>query len=129
MRRAKTARDLNTDADCLVHCERPGAKSLLEGLTTVTRHCDEQSSVVCLPNFMNGADVRMIEHRCCPRLSEQARLLVSVSAQMSGQKLEGDITIQPRVVRAKHCAHPAESDQRFDAIMADILASVKIGIG
>ena len=53
----------------------------------------------------------MIERRGRARFLLEALHAIRVGGDGRGEDLEGDFTIQPRIARAKHFAHPARANR------------------
>ena len=55
---------------------------------------DEERMAVLLPDFIDGADIGMVESRRSLRLALEAGQGLGVSADIIGQKLEGDKSVE-----------------------------------
>ena len=53
------------------------------------------------------------------RLALEPRSTFAVQGDAVGQHLDGDVTIQLRVARAKHLAHAANADERHDLVRSN----------
>jgi len=82
-------------------------------------HGDERASVV-LANFMNRADVRVIERSRRPGLTNQASRGCGIVSIGRRQHLDGDVALKPLVERSIDLAHPAHAEQRDDPIRAQV---------
>ena len=93
-------------------------KALPERFSLEPFHRDERPAIV-IGDFVNGADVRMIERRRGTCLATEA-----VDGELRGQEFQRDFASEREVLREIHQAHAAAAEQRLDAIVADGLAGV-----
>jgi hypothetical protein len=70
-------------------------------------------------------DVRMIEARGEPRLTEKALAESVVVGVTRSEELEGDVPVEVSVVRPVHLSHPAAADQLLDPVAGDLDATRK----
>ena len=71
---------------------------------------------VCFTDFVNRADVRMIERRGRTGFKQQPRAPPGVVGELPRKHLEGDIASELRIVRAIHFAHPARAEPRQNLV-------------
>jgi hypothetical protein len=75
-----------------------------------------------LADFVNGADVGMIQRRRGPRLASETLQSLLVLGQLIGQELEGDEAPQFRIFGLVNHAHPAAAQLFDDAVVRNGLA-------
>ena len=75
----------------------------------------------CRPRvqFVERADVRVIERRDDARLPIEPLAEVRIAGDRFWQNFDGDCSIEARVLRAVHLAHAASADQRDDFVRAE----------
>ena len=94
----------------------PAARDeLAERLATNQLHRDE-ADAVRFADFVNDADVRVLEPRGRLRFLQKAPLLVGVRDDVRRQHLQRDLTIQRRVERLVHDPHATPPELRQDPI-------------
>ncbi len=69
--RVECVGDCDTQTQQPFQLQRFALNQVLQGLARETFHCDERASFV-LPNFMDGADVGMVQRRSGASLSPEA---------------------------------------------------------
>ena len=74
---------------------------------------------------VNRGDVRMVQGRKHFRLALETREPIGVSGDEARQDFDRDLTLQLRVRRAIHLAHPAFADLRGDFVNAEKRAGSK----
>ncbi len=84
-------------------------------------HGDE-SLAVLLINFVDGADVGMVERRCRLRLPLKAAERLRVAGNLSGKELERDEAVQLHILGFVHHAHTAAAKLFENAVMRESLA-------
>ena len=85
-------------------------------------HGDERLLAV-LPDFIDGADVGMIESRCRPCLSAKPLQRLRVSRQFLGQELEGHEAAKVGILSLIDHAHAAAPEFLDDAVVRNGLAN------
>ena len=70
----------------------------------------EEQRIAVLANFEDLADVGMIDRGHGHRLAAQTLARVRVSRRLGRQQLDGDLTIEPRVVGAIDLAHASRPE-------------------
>ena len=71
---------------------------------------------VLLPDVENGADVRVAQRGQRFGFTLEALLQGWIARDVQAQDLDGDVPVEPRIVRPIHLAHATGLDQRLDAI-------------
>src|SRR5687768_18198184 len=61
----------------------------------------------------------MIQRRCRLRLADKTVHSVAVIGEFRRQDLEGDFTIERRILRQIHLGHPAFAEWRQDSVLLD----------
>jgi hypothetical protein len=109
--------DLQTVAEDVCKREAAGGNQLIERSAL-----DQLQGDVCvpvgLPNFVDRADVRMIQRGGGARFAHQAQPRVRI-ANGCRQQFDRHVAIKAIVVRPVHLAHPTRAEQRIDAIKAE----------
>jgi len=72
---------------------------------------------ILLADVMNRANVGMVQRRSSLRLALKAGQRLRVSGDFIGQELEGNKSVQPRVLGLVHHAHSATAELLDDAVM------------
>ena len=80
---------------------------------------DEGLALVGLSGVEHADDVRVIEARRGARFAHEALHQIGAIATLRAKQLQRDWTIEPRIVRAIHLAHPATAEQVFESVMCD----------
>ena len=79
-------------------------------------HGDEHAAVF-FADVINGADVGMVQRRSGLRLAPEAFQRLRVLRDVVGQELEGDETVQARVLGLVDHAHAAAAELSEDAVV------------
>ena len=79
----------------------------VEGCALVGRHDEKQLAIGRFTDFINRADVGMIEGRCSAGFVKKPVLFEPVVGDVRSQKLEGNAAVKPGVVGPEDNAHPA----------------------
>ncbi len=96
--------------------QRTALDLLLDRLAVVIGHGDEQLAILGLVDFVDGADVRMVERGGGFGLVDEPLLLVLLGGKVMGQKLEGDETIQPQILSLVDHAHASFAELCEDLV-------------
>ncbi len=112
------ARDLHGHVERLAHGHGTGLQPGGERLAFEELGDDEHLAVVSA-GVMNGEDVRVRERGDRLRLAFEARAPFGIAGEACGQDLDGDVTVEPRVVRAVDLAHPAGADGGDDLVRSE----------
>jgi hypothetical protein len=100
---------LDGDGECAFEFERASADHLFEALAFEELHHDEVQPAV-LVDFVNRADVRMIERGGKLRFPQETLARLFVGDQFGGQNLDGDDAPQAGVLRLIDLALTAFAD-------------------
>ena len=110
---------------------RLAVNQMFQGLAAETLHHDEQMSVV-LADFVDGADVGMIQRRRGARLAAKAFESLRILRGIVGKKFQSDEAAELSVFRFVDDTHPSAAKKFEDAVMGDSLADhgrVNAGLG
>ena len=83
-------------------------------------HGDERLSFG-LVDFVDGADVRMVQSRRGPGLSPEPAQGLRVVRQVVGKELQGDVSTKLQVFRLVYNTHAPAADFAQDAVMGNRL--------
>ncbi|HYN08481.1 MAG TPA: hypothetical protein VES67_13945 [Vicinamibacterales bacterium] len=109
--------DAATDRDRLGQGHRPLVQSLRQRCAAEELHGDEQLAVF-LADFVDLADVRMVDARRGPRLAPEA-LPRGLIVFERGHCLQRDRTMQLFVASRVHDAHAAFAELPFDGVVRE----------
>ena len=73
-------------------------------------------------DIVHDEDVRMVQRGGRARFLLEALHAIGVGRDGRGEDLEGDLTIQPRIARAKHFAHPARANRAENFVRTEARA-------
>ncbi len=90
-----------------------------ESFTLYVLHYDKWT-ITFVIYFVNGADVRVVEHSCGPCLPEQPRPGSVVLDQFSGEHFNGYVALEGEVVREEHFAHTARPELFENSVMREL---------
>ena len=127
VRLRKALGNLRGDLDRLFDSERSCLEPLLERLSLVVRHDDEQPSVVSCLDIVNRADVPVMGRRGRLGLAQEALLGAVVVAPLRREELQGNESPQPRVARGVHHAHAAATELGEHLVVSDCRADERVG--
>ena len=105
----KRISDLRGEGNRFFQCQRLSLKSQIKRLSLNVLHCDE-AAAICFPDFINRANVRMIECRRCTRFFNQPLVGPLVSNQFRRQKLDSHTSAKLRILGEIHFTHPARAN-------------------
>jgi len=113
-------RDLYRIVDGLFDLQGAALDFLLEGLALVAGHGDEDATLPLpgLTDFVDGADIRMIEGGGGPGLVQEAPAVV-LAVEMGGEELEGGKPAQPEVTSLVDDTHPATPELLEDVVLGN----------
>jgi hypothetical protein len=77
---------------------------------------------VVLANFVDGADVGMVQGRSRASLAPEALKSLRILRRVVGQEFESHKSAEKSVFRFVNHAHPTATEQFNDAVMGDSLA-------
>jgi hypothetical protein len=114
-------------ANVIVHFNRyvigkPLPNTLLERFAVQELHYDKWLTL-SLPDLVNGADVGVVECRCCPCLTAEALQCVRVISKFGWKKLDRNESAEFRVLSLIDDTHPAATEFLGYAVMRDGLTS------
>jgi hypothetical protein len=95
---------------------------MIERLALEELHGQERP-IILLPNFMNCADVGMIESRRGPGFAPEAFERLQVIREFLGQKFQCDMTPEAEVLGLVNNTHPAAAGYFQNAVVRDGLAN------
>ena len=104
-----------------IEFHRPCADQMLQRLAAEAFHHDEHMSFV-LADFVDGADVGMIQRRCGTSLASKTFKGLGIGGRIIGEKLERDETSQLGVFGFINHAHATAAQEFNDAVVRDGLA-------
>src|SRR5713226_5852388 len=113
--------NLNPQLHYLVNFHSLPGDAVLERLTFQKLHGNEVLAFV-LVDFMNGADVGMVQGRGGASFALEAFQGLVISGQLFGKEFESDKAAELGVLGLVHHAHPTSTQLLQDAIMRDSLA-------
>ena len=114
-------RRLAGNLDGVLDLHRAGSDDLVEALSLDKGHGDE-GFAIGLVDFINGADIGMIERRGRLGLTNEAAVGVLVLEQVGSEELQGHETVELCVLGLVDHAHPALADFLDDFVMRNGLA-------
>jgi hypothetical protein len=82
---------------------------------------DEKVGAVLFADFVEMADVGVIERRSYFRFLKEALQLLLTGGEGGEQHLDGDLAIEPRVAGEEDFTHAARTEAGYDAIVAESL--------
>src|SRR5262249_57547490 len=103
----------------LRECQAGGGEARLQRFTLVERHGHEQLPVLGLADFVDRADVRMVERGSGARLRGEPRLGIGVGAEMWRKKLQSDLTSESLILSFVDDAHSAGAQGILHEVMSD----------
>ncbi len=86
---------------------------------------DDEGFAIGLTDFVDGADIGVVQKRGMLCLSNQARAGSFVEAMLPGHGLDRDLSPQPRIAGAIDLAHPARAKRGKDFVGAESSAGSK----
>ena len=101
--------------------------AMFEGLSVEEFHGDEGLAVFFI-DFVNGADVGMVQGRGGLRLALKAAERLLVFGDIIGKKLEGDKTAELEVFRLVNDSHAPTAELFHNAVVGNRLAEHR-GVG
>ncbi len=121
MRTIKRIPDLHPEIQYLSHGKRPAADALLQRLAFEELHSDEVLAVVIV-NFVNCADVGMIECRGRTRLALETLQCLPIPGHLFRQEFQGDEPTELGVLGPVNHTHAAAAQLFKNAIVGYRLA-------
>ena len=124
MSRGNGACQLNQDLNGFAGRHGATRDPLRQCLAVVVRHHEEDAAVGGLVDFVNRADVRVIEGGCGLRLGDQPLLGFNLIPGRRGEHLDRDDASQSRVFGFIDLAHAAAAERPEDAVVTEDIAAV-----
>jgi len=121
MCRVESIGDLNAQIEHGFNPHRLAGNPVPERLPLQQFHGDE-GSPVGLVNFVNGADVRVVQRRRGLGFPLKTAEGLCVFGEFVGQELQGDVAAELEVFRLVHNTHPAAAELLHNAVVRDGLA-------
>ena len=110
--------DLDRQFQYLAHLQRPFFDQALQGSALQQLHGDEMPPVF-LCDFVNGADIRVIQRRSGSCLALKALQRLRIFLHVFGQELERDVAAEVEVLGFVDHAHTSSTELVQDTIMGD----------
>jgi hypothetical protein len=101
--------------------QRLAPDAMLERLPLEMLHHNEISAIL-LPDFVNRADVRMIQRRRCACLPLKSLQRIGVARQFFRQELQGNVAAEARVLSLVDDSHSAATEFLDDFVVGNDLA-------
>src|ERR1022692_3558514 len=114
-------RDLDSERQDQLGLQRATRHSLLERRPFQILH-DDEGLPLLLPDFMNRADIGMVQCGRGLRFSLEASQCLRVSGDLFRQELQGNKTMEDYVLSLIDHAHPATAQLLDDLVVRDSLA-------
>ena len=115
MGRLESLDDLNNEPEGLVCGQSARLEPLLQRLPVDVLHGDERLAVD-LANFVDLANVRVVEGGGGLGLAQEAMLGGGVGFEVFGKELQGDVALEHRVASEVHLTHAAGADLANDLV-------------
>ena len=122
MRGGERISHLLRDANRLGDRERATCQPFGQGLALDVLHGNEHRAVV-LTDFVDSADVRVIESRCRLRLAQQSGVRRGVGAGRGRQHLDGHAAIERGILAEVDLAHAARAQRPQDPVSTNRFGS------
>jgi len=108
--------DLNPERQCVFRLQWPPSDAVLQRHAVEELHRYKRTALK-RANFVNRADVGMVERRCRPRLPAEALQCLRVLGDVVRQKLERNKAAKIEVFSLVNHAHAATTEIANDAVM------------
>ena len=115
--------DLRADANGFLDRHRSADDPLRESLPFAVGHGDERPAVFGLADFVDRADIGVIQSRGGSRFSQEASLGGVFSAEVGRQEFQGDEAVQLEIPGLVNHPHAALAESLEDLEMGDRLAN------
>ena len=116
MRGVQRVRNLNGQAKQNIGLDGFGGDTMLQRHAVQKFHGDEGLTVVLI-DFINGADIGMVQGRGRLRLALEAGQGLGIFGDFIGQELQGDKPVQGNVLGLVDHTHPSAADFLDNAVM------------
>src|SRR5579863_5219178 len=120
MRGVERVGDLDAQIEHRLNLHRLAGDAVPEGLALQQFHGDE-SSAIGLVNFVNGADVGVVQRRRGLGFALETAESLRVVGEVIGQEFQGNVTAELEVFGLIHHTHPTTADLAKDAVVGDRL--------
>src|SRR5262245_29756365 len=114
---SKSISDLNCDIERLSQRKRLSGDAVSQRLAVDKLHHYEGAAFFA--NFIDRADVGMIEHRGRPCFSNKPLLRAVIGGRFWWKEFDGDSTVELGVFSQVDLTHPARTEARDEAVMSD----------
>ena len=94
----------------------PAGDAMLQRYAVEKLHC-EKGMAILLPDFVDGADIRMVERRSRPRLALEPRQGLRVFDHLIGKELQGDKAVEGYIFRLVNHAHATAPELLENAVV------------
>ena len=112
---------------CIARSDRPSADRRSQGLA-VEQFRDQVRETVRHPHVEHLDDVGVVERCGDSRFLQEPLDRVPIAAFRADQRLERDVSTEPRIGRPVHVSHSATGQQRDDPVRSDRGAFRKRGL-
>src|SRR5258708_36336680 len=116
VRGLQCAGHLHSDVHQLADLHRPASHELLQGLALQQLHDDNRAAGMLL-DFVNGADVGMVQRGCSPRFTQQSLQGLTISRKVFRQTFQRYPASEPEVLRFIDAPHSPSSNLLPNSIM------------
>ncbi len=122
----QTARGLDGDVECFVQLERTLCKFGLDGSAFEKCH-GQKGPPVGFVDFVDGADIGVIEGRGCLRLAKETPSVLVVFDGLRSKEFQGDGTLELGVLSLVDHTHTALAELLGDFVVGDGVADHYLG--
>src|SRR5581483_8365304 len=110
--------DLHPNLKRLLQVHGLAADFVLQALAFQEFH-DEERTLLVLADFVDGADVRVIERRCGARFPQKTFKRLGIVDKFVRQEFQGDAAAQLEIFRFIDDSHAAASELSQDSVVGD----------
>jgi hypothetical protein len=128
VRRVECVRDLYSNLEKPLDVHGPSTDGVLQCLSGKILHGYE-AAVIMFANFVNGADVGVIESRGGARLATEPLQSLRVSGKVVWEEFEGDEAAKLNIFGLVNHTHTAAAELFNDSIVRKRLSDERLGIG
>ena len=128
VRGVESVRNLDGNVQSFLERNRLAGDALLQRLAFEQLHGDHRLAVV-LGDFVNGADVRMIQSGSGARFAAKTFERVGIARDFGGKEFQRDKSAEVRILGFINHAHPAAAEFFDDAEVRNDLSGRAIGFG
>ena len=116
--RFERVRDLLRDRQCFIEWDRAAGDALRQ-IVALDEFHHEGGHAPAFFQAVDGRDVGMIQRGEGLGFTLEASQAIRVVRKRLGEDLDRDVAVQLRIARAKHLAHPADTDAGDDFVDAE----------